>query len=197
MAQRRGSGEGSIYQDKSGRWIASITVTGGGGRQVRRKRSARTRSEARTRLKELQDQESLGAGTSGRLTLAKYLDAWVDRQEVAGKKAEATIDNYHWAIDKHLKPAVGSILLSRLTPDDVERVLNGMAEAGAAANTMLRVRAVLSMTLADAVRRRLLVWNPASVTTTPIGPKKTSRSMSPEQAAELLQAAEGDRLEAG
>ena len=52
MSKRRGSGDGSIFKDGD-RWVASITVSSSGGRQVRRKRMARTYAEARTRLREL------------------------------------------------------------------------------------------------------------------------------------------------
>jgi len=41
MSRRRGNGDGSIYRDGD-RWVASITVASTTGRQVRRRRSART-----------------------------------------------------------------------------------------------------------------------------------------------------------
>jgi integrase len=173
-----------------------ITVTSATGRQIRRKRVARTYAEARTRLKQLQDDKRRGMTSSKRHTISSYLDDWVIRQVATGKKSPATISNYHWAIDKHIKPAIGPIGLDKLIPEDVDRLLNTMATSGAAGNTMMRVRAVLCMALSDAVRRRAIAWNAASATSTPDGPKRTSRTMTVDEVNALLGAAEHDRLKA-
>ena len=67
--QRRGNGDGSIFQ-QGNRWVACVTVQSGGGRQVRRKRIARTRTEARTLLRQLQKETAAGVLGSGQATLA-------------------------------------------------------------------------------------------------------------------------------
>jgi integrase len=176
--------------------VATITVASGGGRQVRRKRKARTFAEARTRLKELQEEQRQRLEGSGRMALSAHLDKWLARQQTEGKRSPNTLVNYRWAIDNHLKPVLGPLQLAKVTPDDVDKLLGGMARAGAASNTMMRVRAVLNQVFTDAVRRRVVGWNPVSVTTLPSGPKRMSRAMTPEQVTALLRAAEGDPLEA-
>ena len=75
-------------------------------------------------------------------------------------------------------------------------MLNDMAAQGAAGNTMMRVRAVLSMAMSDAVRRRIMEWNPVSVTEPPSGPKRPSRAMNSVRVRAFLKAAQDDRLEA-
>jgi integrase len=193
MSRRRGSGDGSIFKDGN-RWVACVTVMTTQGRQVRRKRIARTYSEARAKLRELQDELQAGVNP-GRLTVATYLDRWLKRQE-ASDKSPSTVANYRWAIDTHLKPTLGHITLPKLTPDNIDVFLATMAESGAAKNTMMRVRAVLSMALDDAVARRVVTWNPVTATRTPAGPKRESRSLTLEQARALLDKIRGDRLEA-
>ncbi|MDA8357038.1 MAG: hypothetical protein M0Z95_12300 [Actinomycetota bacterium] len=49
--KRRGSGEGSIYRNGE-RWVSCETVESVGGKQVRRRRSARSQREAREALRE-------------------------------------------------------------------------------------------------------------------------------------------------
>ncbi|MGH9063501.1 MAG: site-specific integrase [Acidimicrobiales bacterium] len=193
MTKRRGSGDGSIFKDGD-RWVACVDLAGAGRRRVRRKRTARTYAEARSKLRELQ--EELRAGIDpGRLNLGSYLQRWLERQD-SSDKSPSTVENYRWAIDKHLSPAIGAVPLAKLTPEDVEGVLLAMARAGAARNTMMRVRAVLSMALDDAVRRRVIAWNPTTATKVPAGPRKARRSLTLEQAVTLLDAIQGDRLAA-
>jgi hypothetical protein len=89
------------------------------------------------------------------------------------------VENYRWAIDKHLRPAIDGIALAKLTPGDIDKVLFTMADGGAAQNTMMRVRAVLSTAIDDAVARRLVTWKRVSATRTPAGPRRESRSSPP------------------
>jgi integrase len=171
-----------------------VTVSSSTGRQIRRKRRARTYAEARVKLREMQ--EDMRAGIDPRrLTVSAQLDRWLARMKLSGM-SRSTIENYRWAIDNYLRPALGGIILSKLTPDDIDKLLFTMADAGAAKNTMMRVRAVLSMAIDDAVARRLVSWNPVSATKTPAGPRRESRSFTAEEASTLLQQVMGDRLEA-
>jgi integrase len=146
------------------------------------------------KLREMQDDMRAGIA-SGRLTVSAHLDRWLARRKRSGISL-STIENYRWAIDNHLRPALRGITLSKLTPDDIDKVLFTMADAGAAKNTMMRVRAVLSMAIDDAVARRLVSWNPASATKTPAGPRRESRSFTAKQASTLLRHVTRDRLEA-
>ena len=193
MALRRGSGDGSIFKQGE-RWVAVVTVTSAGGRQVRRKRMARTYAEARTKLRELQRDVEAGI-TPDKMTVAAFFEKWLGRQRSAGKSPN-TVANYEWAIDGHIRPILGHLVLRELRADDVDDLLMKMAEDGKAKNTMMRVRAVLVMALKDAERRGLVLKNVAALTSTPAGPRRESRSLTLEQARQLLDAAAGDRLEA-
>jgi integrase len=192
--KRRGHGEGAIYQRADGRWEAVVTIGYSHGAQKRRKRVARTQQLALKALKDLQRQVDAGIDP-GKVTVAAFLARWLKRQETTDK-SRSTIENYRWAIDSHLVPAIGQVTLTKLSADDVDGVLEGMAAAGASKSTMVRVRAVLNMALADAVARRQLSWNPAAATRTPAGSKRESRALTSEQLVKLLAVMRGDRLEA-
>lgn len=70
MAKQRGHGEGSIYQRKDGRWVASITLEG-------RKRKAfygKTRREVQEKLRVAQNEQKQGILATGpQQTLKQYL----------------------------------------------------------------------------------------------------------------------------
>ena len=194
MSKRRGSGDGSIYK-RGDRWVACVTVAGPTGQPVRRRRSAQTYQEARTKLHELQGQARNGANGSGRTTVESFLEDWLALQR-AGDKSPNTLANYDWAIHHHLIPNLGAIRLVELRPDQVDAMLLRLAESGAAHSTMVRVRAVLSMALKQAERRGAVVRNVAALTDTPAGPKREGRSLTLDEARRLLTAVRGDRLEA-
>jgi integrase len=81
-----------------------------------------------------------------------------------------------------------------LTADDVDSFLDERAAAGAARNTLMRLRSVLVMSLDQAVRRDLEARNVAALTDTPAGPTAVGWSLTLEQARVLLATATGQRL---
>lgn len=195
MSKRRGSGEGSIFQDGN-RWVASVTVASGEGRQVRRKRMARTYAEARTKLRELQAEAEAGVVGAGRLTVAAYLEDWLAHVLPARAVSQATAENYATMIHHHIVPALGRIRLDQLRADDVDRLLRQMAAAGKARSTIRLARTVLVLALSHAERRDMVGRNAARLSIVPPAPTRESRSLTVSQARSLLSAARGDRLEA-
>ncbi|MHB1444467.1 MAG: tyrosine-type recombinase/integrase [Acidimicrobiales bacterium] len=109
--------------------MAVVTVTSASGRQDRRRRRARTYGEARTKLHDLQG--DLAAGVSPeRVTVAAFFARWLDRQHATAKSPN-TIANYEWAINGHIGPALGHILLRQLRADDVDDLLMAMGHPAA------------------------------------------------------------------
>lgn len=192
-SKRRGWGEGSIYQ-QGNRWVASVTVSSAGGVQVRRKRTARTQPEARTKLRELQNEVASGIDPA-KLTVGLHLDKWLKRKRREGK-SPTTIEGYEWAIEGYIKPTIGGLALRELGADHVDAILEKMMADGMSQSSMTRVRSVLNMAITDAVRRRLKDWNPVAVTTTPSVDEVTVASLTRQQAQALMAQVKGDRLEA-
>ena len=57
--------------------------------------------------------------------------------------AQATLDNYAWAINRHLIPGLGPVLLVDLSPTDVAVFLHDKLQAGLAVGTVARLRTAL------------------------------------------------------
>jgi hypothetical protein len=72
---RRGHGEGTIYQRKDGRYEASLRL----GEGKRRSFYGKTRKEVRDKLNEaLRAHESGRLSAGSRLTVSAYLDQWLE-----------------------------------------------------------------------------------------------------------------------
>lgn len=196
--RQRGKGEGSIYfESATGRWRGAVVLPDGSRRRV----SARTRKACREQLRAIQDDlEREAACPSLSLTVGEYLSRWSEEVLPARARVRSTntVDNYRWAVEKHLIPALGEKRLQALTPEDVEALLRRLAKAGRAKNTIMRVRAVLVLALTHAERRSLVTRNVARLTEMPAGARPTAegRSLTVAQAQRLLETVRGDRWEA-
>ena len=105
MANRRGFGEGSIYQRKDGRWWPSGRSDIKPGGKPHRKWYMEARSEVSEAMKRiLRDQQMSLAITSNRQTWTMFLKYWLENTEKP-KTSKATYRSYEWIIRGHLTPA--------------------------------------------------------------------------------------------
>ena len=201
MTQRRGQGEGSIFREGN-RWVAVLELPAGpGGKRVRPKRKVRTKAEAIEALRQLRAQAAAGIDAS-RVTVGAYLEDWLAhvlpaRTTRGGRPiAVATVENYTVMVREHIAPALGRVRLDQLRPEHVDAMLRDMAAAGKARSTIRLARVVLAMALTHAERRNLVLRNAARLAVVPPAPVRRSRSLTLDQARELLAAARDDPLEA-
>ena len=122
--KRRGQNEGTIFEERPGKWRASISVGRKNGRRIRKTFTATTRGEVQKKLtKALRDQQLGISVAPDRQTVGQFLRAWLD--DVAKQNVRpATRASYSWIIVKHLVPGLGRIQLSKLSPQDVQSFLN-------------------------------------------------------------------------
>src|SRR5436305_13993751 len=74
---RRGHGEGSIYQRKDGRWVASITLEGLGCK--RKMFYGKTRKEVQEKLRVALNEQKQGTLATGpQQTVKQYLEHWLE-----------------------------------------------------------------------------------------------------------------------
>lgn len=195
----RANGEGSLYQRKSdGRWVGAVIFGfDDTGRPKRKTVSAKTRAEARKKLNDLQSILDSGLPPpDDQLTLCAFFDTWLT-QVVPLRVSPATLANYTSVFKTHIKPGLGRKRLRKLQPDDVQRFIHAKLEEGLSTRTVRLIRGLLVQALDHAMRQGHVVRNAAALTD---GPRQQAggdgRSLSIEQARQLLKAAEGDRLEA-
>lgn len=197
---RRGHGEGALfYEEDRDRWVALLELPpDGSGRRRRRKVTGRTKTDARRKLRQLQRRLEDGLPTGdGSVTLGDFLEHWLAEVLPARSRVQAksTVTNYRWAAGHAIK-GLGRRRLNELTPENVEALLRHLAEKGMARNSVMRVRSVLVMALKHAQRRDMVARNVAELSEMPTSARepRSGRSLTPDQARQLLDVAAEDRL---
>lgn len=190
---KRENGEGSVYERKDGRWVASVR-----DRATGKRRSAYCPDEdsARKALRRMvtraeDGQVVLGAG----MTLAAYIAAWLDGRG-ARRRRESTVREYRRRLEQYVVPYIGAIKVRDLTVLDVEDCLDSLARKGLGQWSILGTRNALSAVLRDAVRAHHVTSNAARLAELPTT-KAVERKGVPTgaQVAALLEAAKDTELE--
>ncbi len=198
MATRRGNREGSIYQRSSdGRWLGVVTVgLDLAGRPIRRTTSGTTRAEVVRQLKVLQRHVDDGqVGTVRAPLLSTLLERWIT-DVLVREVGRSTLDNYRSIAVHHLIPALGKKRVDAITVADVDRLLAQKLAGGLSPSTVHRIRAVLSQCLDQGVRWGVVARNVARLSRSPKMVRAEGRTLSPEQARDLLASLEGHRHQA-
>lgn len=207
--QRRGKGDGSIYEEpERGRWVGVIDLgTDGSGRRQRTKVTGRTRKEVAARLRTRRAELEGGATAPATMKVGDLIGQW--SEAVLPTLKPTTADKSRWAADL-LTAGLGSHRLNALRADHVETFLRSAVvgelprpkhwktnprPVGASSVSLLR--SVLGRILRWGQRRDLVAKNVASFSELPPA-KGTSegRALTGAELRSLLAAAEGTRLAA-
>ena len=192
---RRGNGEGSVFQIKSGRkegaWAGALSLPGG-----RRKiLYGKTREEVGRKLAAMLREHHLGVlPKAGNLSVREYLSSWLEAKEDTVRPS--TFQRYRQIVVNDLIPILGKIRLERLSAGEVEYLLRAKRAAGQSPRTVHHLRAVLRTALNHARRQELIFKNAAELAQPPRVPHVPVRPLDPEQAGRLLAAVRDDRLAA-
>lgn len=174
------------------------------GKRVRKWHSGfRTRKEAeraRTELLSRIDTNSYVEPT--RLTLASFLgDEWIPA--IRASVRPSTLNSYESLIALHIRPAIGSVLLPKLTSARLNSLYSDLVESGRkdghgglSPKTVRNVHIVLRKALGDAVRWNLLTRNPAEYANPPKlnSGRGEMKTWAPAEVKRFLELMEEDRL---
>jgi integrase len=153
-----------------------------------------TRAEAQTAL---QDAVAVFTAdvTASRMTVGAYLDSWLDSRRALKPKTRTL---YADAIRHYLKPHLGSTRLLDLRAGHLDRMYAGLdlGRKGRplSPSTVRRIHGVLRVALNDAVKRRLMPYNPAAHIELPRERRNEARTWSAEEASRFLRLVANDRL---
>src|ERR1700674_3127863 len=192
MPPRRANGEGSIYRRRNGSWAAIASLPDGRRKHV----YGRTKEDVRRKLSEILHALEHGTFADARgQTLGDFLDQWLT--QVAQPRVRPwTYHGYEVHVRCHIKPAIGRIPLDKLTPQNVQFLLNTKLQGGLKPKTVRYIRGTLRTALNEAVRWGLVARNVASLVDGPRVERFEIRPFTPDEARTLLKAVKGDRLEA-
>ncbi len=194
---RRGHTEGSIHRHAStGLYVAMIDLGIVNGKRKRKAVYAKTKAEVREKLRELQYDQHQGLPIDRkRQTVAQYLTRWLEDKIVPNRRPN-TVADYTNHVRKHIIPQIGHIQLAKLTPQDVEGLIQAVARKGLSVEMQRGTRKVLRSALTQAMKWGFVVRNVASLTDAPAAERFRAYVLTVDQADALLDAAAGDRLHA-
>lgn len=191
---RRGKGEGTVTQRKDGRWEAKLTLPTNGGKRQRRTFYGKTRTEVVRKLRDGQTKQDANLPLpNDRETVGLFLDTWL-RDSAPSRLRPRTLASYQMIVERHLKPEIGKIVLSRLTPDAVERYMNVKSGAGLSARTVQYHHAVLRRALGQAERWGKVARNVAKLVSPPTVDRPEARPLTADEARSLLGGIAENRL---
>lgn len=195
MGKRRGQNEGSISLRKDGRWEARVTVGYKSGRQRRKCIYGKTRQEVSRKLSSLLTDIERGLPvTDDKQTVRAYLEHWL-AFTAKSRIRERTFTRYGELLNRHVIPAVGSLALTKLTPQRLDQLWSQMADGGLSPRTVTQARAILRSALNTAMKHGLVPRNASALTSAPRVERHQATFLTEEQAVALLKSAHGHPLE--
>ena len=130
-----------------------------------------------------------------RAALGDWLDRWMDA-EIEPYRAETTVNGYRNIIRNHMRPALGAVRLSQLTPELINGYYQWLSdEKGLSPNTVRKHHVLLHTALESACRRGVLSSNPARRATPPPPVSTEVAYYTPARLCRLLREVHGLPLE--
>ncbi|MFZ4509038.1 MAG: site-specific integrase [Fimbriimonas sp.] len=196
MANKRGQNEGTISQRQDGRWEARVTIGYEGGKLRRKSLYGKTRKEVQEKMTVILRQVQQGLPVANdRMTVAGLLEDWL-QTVVAPSKRPKTFHSYSQIVRLHLIPDLGRIVLSKLTAQDVQRLINQKSKSDLSPRTVQYIRDVLRNALNQAIKWDLVPRNVAELSEVPQVKRHVFIPLDPEEASLLLSTVKGHPLEA-
>ncbi|WP_246271735.1 tyrosine-type recombinase/integrase [Amycolatopsis acididurans] len=153
-----------------------------------RRRSARTKTEARNLLDNLRREHADGLLTEAvNFTVTDAVDDWLAYGLVG--RADSTKENRRTMVETHIKPFLGARKLQELTAEEVDKWLADRANV-LSTSTLQRVRSLLSQVISRAQARDKVKRNVVLLCACPTGlGGRPSKALTMAQAESLLGAA--------
>lgn len=192
---RRGHGDGGIYQRKSdGRWVGAVDLGWEGGKRKRKIVYGKDRADVSRKVTKLLHDHQHGLPIQTReMRLGDFLDAWL-KESVAPTVRPRTYDSYLSTVERHLKPALGSIVLTKLTQQHILKMMSAKREEGLSERTVAYLRVVLRVALHEAMRQDLVHRNVAALVRPPKFELFEGQAFTAKEAERFLAQVKDDRL---
>jgi len=195
---KNAKGGGTIRKRSDGRWEGrySVGFDTRTGKQIQRSIYGTSQKEVREKLTKVTAEIDDGSYLEPtKIKLGEWMDTWLN--EYCGDKKYLTVKGYRAKVNTHIKPQLGEILLSQLTPADVQKFYNRLlnpqdGSKGICPKSIKNTHGVLSKALNQAVTNGYIRSNPCHGVTLPRVEKVEICPLNEEQIAKLLEQAEQD-----
>jgi integrase len=194
--KRRGRQEGSIYfRDADQRWVGTLSLGyDDKGKRKRRTVYGETKKEVQEKLRQLQNDHSTGILVEPqRLSVAQYMDRWLENTAKPRVQPKTHL-RYEQLSRIHVKPYIGGVRLDKLAPLHVEQLFAALERKAVSPRVRQMTGTMLHTALRDAVRLKLIAFNPSADVAKAKPKKPEMQVFTPEQVSCFLTAAKEDRL---
>ncbi|GAA3364011.1 tyrosine-type recombinase/integrase [Saccharopolyspora gregorii] len=193
---RNANGRSSIYKGSDGVWHGWVTVgTKDNGKPDRRHVRGKTKPVVTEKVRKLEQQREDGkvrkAGQTW--TVEQWLSHWLDNIVAPPAITENAWDAYSNAVRVHLIPGLGAHRLDKLEPEHLERLYRKMTKAGSSAGNAHQVHRTVRAALNEAVRRKHITENPATLARSPKVDETEVEPYSVAEVKSLMEAAQERR----
>jgi integrase len=182
---RAPNGASSIYEGKDGYWHGRVTVgVKDNGKPDRRHVMSKSKSTVIRKVRALERARDDGkVRKAGQVwTVEQWLRHWLDNIVAPPVLTENAFIAYEVAARCHLIPGIGGRKLHRLEPEHLERLYRRMTQDGAKPGRVHQVHRTIRAALNEAVRRRHITSNPATLARSP---KVEEEEVEPYSVAEV------------
>lgn len=189
---------GSIRLLTEGKYQLRLFVGNGpdGKRRYRSEVFAGTVKQARQRLADLAREKASGFDLKlATLPVSDFAARWLS-DAVAPRVASKTLNSYSELFRRYINPAIGSQRVDKVQPLDIQRMVNGLVDRGLSGRTVQYTLTVCRSMFRQAVRWRVLQFNPGEgiKPPKPKAPRAAEggpdmRVLNPEQARRFLEVA--------
>ncbi|GJF07271.1 site-specific integrase [Pseudonocardia sp. D17] len=198
MASRRSRGDGGLHWDEARqRWIATLTIGfTPAGKRIVRKRSGKTKTEAKNHLGDLirDHEDGLSVAAAG-YTVEQAVRDWL--KFGLNGRAASTVDKNAFLAESHIIPALGNRRLRDLSAEDVDKWLSEKAKT-LSTSTILNIRSILRRAVSRAQARDKVKRNVVLLCEAPTGQAgRPSKALDIGAAGALIAAAEADESTIG
>ena len=176
--------EGSIRRRSKNSW--ELTVDQGRGADGKRRRKfvsfKGSKSQAQQKLRELLMDQHRGVPiATEKITVRQWLTKWM-AEYVKPNARQRTVERYQGIIDRHIVPAIGHVVLSKLAPSEIQAMEAALTDKGMAPKGVELIHTVISGCYKYALRMEVVWRNPAKAVTPP---KVTRREVEPPDIARV------------
>lgn len=121
------------------------------------------------------------------VSLSEWVNSWIECRSIRLKPS--TVSGYKGSLRRYITPSkVGDLPLDEIAPEDLIVLLSPIVARGYTRQAQL-VQILLGAALKDAVRRRIIPWNPMDCVDRIQHRSKMTAWLTPDQAAQLLRSA--------
>lgn len=175
----RSKGEGTIYKNAKGYFIAQYYDNNGKRKSISGKKESEVRKKLRQALTALDEGSYVDTPN---VTLGNFMKDYLENYK-ANEIQRTTLDSYKEYLEYYLYPdEISKLKLDKVTTDKLQKFYNGMLKQGLSSRTVRSLFSILNGGFESAKKRKLISYNPNSDV---IKPRKVKKEIEPPTLEEV------------